>query len=269
MSPANPGLREHRLVRGTAVIECRERGAGDAIILLPAGGCRSTYLHPLAEALARAGWRVIDINQRGAGLSAGPVEGATLHELAADVAEVIRQLDVAPAHIIGHAFGNRVARCLAHDHPALVSRLVLLAAGGRIPPDEDMQAIAKQLVREDLDSDAWQTALRTVYLAPGSDPSLVDRLGQTPTATRVQAAAMRATSDQEWEGGGTAPMLILQGADDRMAPPANGHALARQCGDRATVINIPGAAHGLPLEQPLAVRRYIIEFLRLDGQVEF
>lgn len=262
MNQAGDSVREHRIVRGTAVIECRERGRGDAIVLLPAGGCRSRYLQPLADALAGAGWRVIDINLRGAGDSTGAAEGTTLHDLAADVAAVIEHLDAAPAHVIGHAFGNRVARCLAHDHPQLVRRLVLLAAGGRIPPDAEMQAIARQLVRDDLAPADWQAALRAVYLAPGSDSALVDQLGQTPLATRTQSAAMRATADQAWEDGGAAPMLILQGSEDRMAPVANGHALAQQCGRRAQVIDIPGAAHGLPLEQPLAVQRHIIEFLR-------
>jgi pimeloyl-ACP methyl ester carboxylesterase len=251
-----------RVQCGGTLVECHERGSGDAIVLLPAGGCRSYYLHPLADALAGAGWRVIDANLRGAGTSAGPADGITLHDLATDIASLIRQLDASPAHVIGHAFGNRVARCLAQDHPQLVNRLVLLAAGGRIPPDAATQAIAKKLVRDDLPPPEWDAALQAVYLAAGSEPGLVDRLQQTPATTRVQSAAMRATVDDEWEKGGTAPMLILQGGEDRMAPPANGHVLAQACGPRARVIDITGAAHLLPLEQPLQIQRYIIDFLR-------
>lgn len=255
-------VREHRIVRDATLVEFRERGCGQAVVLLPAGGCRSAYLHPLAARLAAEGWRVIDIDLRGAGGSAGPVEGITLHDIAADVAAVIDELGGAPAHVIGHAFGNRVARCLAQDHPQCVRKLVLLASGGRIPPEPDIQSLARQLVREDLDPADWQAALRAVYLAPGSDPSLVDRLGQSPAATRIQSAAMRATTDPGWEQGGTAPMLILQGTEDRMAPPGNGHALARQWGPRVQVIDIAGAGHLLPLEQPSVVLRHIVEFLR-------
>jgi pimeloyl-ACP methyl ester carboxylesterase len=266
VSGDGPRVRPHRLTIDRAVIHCRERGSGDAVILLPAGGCRSDYLDPLAAALAAAGWRVIAIDLRGAGDSHGPAEDTvTLHTLAADVAAVIARLDAAPAHIIGHAFGNRVARCLAHDHPQQVRSLVLLACGGQVPPDAATQEAARQLVREDLDPAAWSDALRAVYLASGSDPALVEALGQTPAATRTQAAAHKATTDQDWQAGGTAPMLVLQGLEDRMAPVANGHVLRDRCGPRVQVIDIEGAGHLLPLEQPARVRDHILEFLTASG----
>jgi pimeloyl-ACP methyl ester carboxylesterase len=251
-----------RLACGRAVIEYHEYGSGDSVLLLPAGGCSSDYLQPLAEALAAEGWRAICVNLRGAGASTGPTEGITLHDLTADLAALIVQVDAQPTHVIGHAFGNRVARCFAHDHPGLVRRLVLLAAGGRFPPDPQTQAIARSLVREDLAPAEWSSALRAIYLAPGSEPSLVDQLGQTPQATRVQSAAMRATTDKDWENGGCAQVLILQGAEDRMAPPANGHELAGSLGERARVIDVAAAAHLLPLEQPQQVQQNIIQFLR-------
>jgi pimeloyl-ACP methyl ester carboxylesterase len=259
-------VRPHRLAIDRAVIHCRERGSGDAVILLPAGGCRSDYLDPLAEALATACWRVIAVDLRGAGDSHGPAEDSvTLHTLAADVAAVIARLDAAPAHIIGHAFGNRVARCLAHDRPDFVRSLVLLACGGQVPPDATTQEAARQLVRDDIDPAVWSAALRAVYLAPGSDPALVEALGQTPAATRAQAAAHKATTDQDWQAGGTAPMLVLQGLADRMAPATNGHVLRDRYGARVQVIDIEGAGHLLPLEQPAPVRDHILAFLSRAG----
>lgn len=40
----------------------------------------------------------------------GPTDGLTLHDFAADVAGVIEGLDLAPAFVLGHTFGNRIAR---------------------------------------------------------------------------------------------------------------------------------------------------------------
>jgi pimeloyl-ACP methyl ester carboxylesterase len=37
-------------------------------------------------------------------------------------------------HLVGHAFCNRIARCLAVDQPPLVRSVTLLAAGGLIGP---------------------------------------------------------------------------------------------------------------------------------------
>src|SRR4051794_41945040 len=71
---------------------------------------------------------------RGVGGSRGSLDGATLHDLAGDVAGVIKAIGCGPAHLVGHAFGNRIARCLAVDQPSLVRSVTLLAAGGLIAP---------------------------------------------------------------------------------------------------------------------------------------
>ena len=39
--------------------------------------------------------------------------GLTLHDLADDLAGLIRELGDRPAALLGHAFGSRVVRCLA------------------------------------------------------------------------------------------------------------------------------------------------------------
>src|SRR3972149_6255482 len=46
--------------------------------------------------------------------------------MAADVADVIAALGLAPVTLVGHDRGARVAHRLALDHPALLTRLVLL-----------------------------------------------------------------------------------------------------------------------------------------------
>ncbi len=37
------------------------------------------------------------------------LDGITVHDLAADVAGVLEAMDCGPAHLVGHAFGNRIA----------------------------------------------------------------------------------------------------------------------------------------------------------------
>jgi pimeloyl-ACP methyl ester carboxylesterase len=48
---------------------------------------------------------------------------------------------------------------------------------------------------------------------------------------------------------GQTKYLILQGADDQIAPPENGVLLQQELGGRATLVNMPGAGHLLPLEK--------------------
>jgi pimeloyl-ACP methyl ester carboxylesterase len=56
--------------------------------------------------------------------------------------------------------------------------------------------------------------------------------------------------------------LILQGADDQIAPPENGEILKRDLGDRVTLVNVAGAAHLMPLEQPETAASHIIGFIK-------
>jgi pimeloyl-ACP methyl ester carboxylesterase len=67
------------------------------------------------------------------------MDGLTLHDYAADVAGVIRELDLAPALVLGHAYGNRIARTVAADSPDLVRGVIVVAAGGRIEPKPEAQ----------------------------------------------------------------------------------------------------------------------------------
>jgi pimeloyl-ACP methyl ester carboxylesterase len=115
-------------------IEYFSRGQGEAIVLLPGGTLTVGYLDGLADALAKAGYRVVSINCRGTGKSTGPSKGVTLQTLADDVAGVIKALKIEPVHVAGNDFGNRVARMLAASHPELTRSVILLAAGGKIQP---------------------------------------------------------------------------------------------------------------------------------------
>ena len=98
---------------GDARIEFLLEGAGEAVVLIPGGGLEASNFEDLARRIAGAGFRAVAVNPRGVGASKGRLEGLTLHILAGDVAAVIEALGSGPAHVVGHGFSNRVARCLA------------------------------------------------------------------------------------------------------------------------------------------------------------
>src|SRR5262249_45162193 len=123
----------------------------------------------IAEQLA-PGYRVLRPQPRGIGASTGPWDGVDLHALAADIAAVIRHDGGAPAFVVGHAFGNRVARMLATDRPELVAGVALVAANvGHAPSPPDVRSA----IRLSADVDALDAkrleALRFVFFAPGND----------------------------------------------------------------------------------------------------
>src|SRR3974390_3211385 len=128
-------MQQHRTIKvGDATLECTLCGLGAPVVLLANAGCSTRYFDHLARALITGGFQTISINMRGVGSSCGSLDGATLHDLAGDVAGVIMAIGCGPAHLVGHAFGNRIARCLAVDQPPLVRSVTLLAAGGPLFP---------------------------------------------------------------------------------------------------------------------------------------
>jgi pimeloyl-ACP methyl ester carboxylesterase len=252
-----------------ATIQYFSRGQGETIVLLPGGTLTVAYLDGLAEALAKAGYRVVGINFRGSGKSTGPSQGVTLQTFADDVAGVIKALNLGPAHVAGNDFGNRVARMFAASHPELTRSVILLAAGGKIQPQPDA-AHALQVIFNPKSSEADILAVMKYLVASPADSAKVwakFKPALAPGAAAIEYAAATATPLQAWWAPpGQTRYLILQGANDLIAPPENGVELQKELGPRATLVNVPGAAHLLPLEQPDVTASHMIRFIKDLGR---
>ena len=107
---------------GAVAIETYVEGDGPTLVILPSyGRDGGADYDDITVRAARAGWRVLRPQPRGVAGSRGPMTGVTLHDLADDVAAVIRTLGGGRAVLLGHAFGHAVSRMLATDHPDLVT----------------------------------------------------------------------------------------------------------------------------------------------------
>ncbi len=250
---------------GNVQIEAIVSGVGDLIILLPAGGTEASSFNSFTPFLNKAGFKTVVINRRGFAGSKGPLEGLTLHDLANDVANVIKKLEKQPVHVLGWAFGNRVARCLAEDHPQLVKTIILLAAGGKVPPGPDTLKIFGTLGKPDTSREETYEALKFLFFSPETDMKTVNQSFKGrktwPLASQAHSKANQATPLKEWWNGGQAPMLVIQGLDDIMAVPDNGHILKRENGERVKLVDIEKAGHFLIYEQPEQVTKEILSFL--------
>jgi len=246
---------------GDAEIEVIVRGEkGPLIVMLPSGGRGASDFDFLAKDLSQAGWRSAAVNPRGAAGSKGPMEDITLHTYAKDVSEIIKSLDGIPSAVLGHAFGNRVARCVAADYPELVRCLVLLAAGGKVPiPPETIEAMGK--LRKGLSAHDTRSALKVAFFAKVSDPAAW-MTGFWPDSVKANRAAVGSTPLDDWWSGGEGPVLVIQGKEDRCALPENGYALKAEFGDRVTVVDIDNAAHALLPEQPELIAETVINYLK-------
>ena len=255
-------MQQYRTIEvGDATLECTLRGSGAPVVLLANAGCSTGYFEPLASVLVTGGFQTISINMRGVGGSRGSLDGATLQDLAGDVAGVITAIGCGPVHLVGHAFGNRIARCLAVDQPPLVRSVTLLAAGGLIVPSTPLGTSFRNATQARMNGSDCVTSLGARWLSPASDPQVLEQVECWPAVHIAHLATSRNVPLEYWWSAGTAPLLVIQGLDDEAAPPGNGHALREQLGDRVRVVDLPHAGHFLLLEQPEAVARAVSEFL--------
>ena len=255
-------MQQHRNIDvGDATLECTLCGSGTPVVLLANAGCSTGYFDHLARALVTGGLQTISINMRGVGDSRGSLDGTTLHDLAGDVAGVIKAIGCGPAHLVGHAFGNRIARCLAVDQPSLVRSVTLLAAGGLIGPATPLGTYFRNATQVKMNGSDCVTVLGARWLSPASDPKILAQVECWPAVHLAHLATSRGMPLEYWWSAGTAPLLVIQGLDDEAAPPGNGHALREQFGERVRVVDLPRAGHFLLLEQPEAVTRAVSEFV--------
>jgi pimeloyl-ACP methyl ester carboxylesterase len=75
--------------------------------------------------LAAAGYRVLAIDHRGHGRGLRQLEDFRLTDCAGDAASVLRQLNLAPALVVGYSMGGAIAQLMVRDHPETVAGLVL------------------------------------------------------------------------------------------------------------------------------------------------
>jgi pimeloyl-ACP methyl ester carboxylesterase len=257
--------REHVLVRhGNVTIDTIVEGEGPAIVLLPSLGRDSDDYDAVAEGLAAKGFRVLRPKPRGFGRSVGPTTGISLHDFAHDVAEVIAHSGGGRAIVVGHAYGNWVARMTAVDFPERVRGVVIAAAASK-QFDPALSLEINKASDASFPDDVRLAALRIAFFAPGNDPTSW-LSGWSPEIRTIQRAAAAAVKQSDWWSGGTAPLLDLQAELDPFKTPDKRNEMKDEFGDRVTVAVVANASHALIPEQPAAVVEAIGAWARLIPQ---
>src|SRR5258708_3317558 len=188
--------------------------------------------------------------------------GIDLHDYAGDVAAAIKHAADEPAFVVGHAFGNRVARLLATVRPDLVRAVSLVAANvGRDPSPPEVRAAIRKSADPSLPADPRLAALRFAFFAPGTDAARWLR-GWPPEGLGAERIAGDKTPREEDYAAGRAPVLYLQPDHDPLAHVENAEEYKRALGDRVTVVVIPPASHAAIAEQPEFIAVELVKFAR-------
>ncbi len=248
------------VTHGDVRLDVLAQGEGPTIVLLPSLGRGATDFDPIALRLAAAGYLVLRPQPRGIGKSTGPWQGVKLEDLAADIAAVIEHDNNGPAFVVGHAFGNRVARMLATTRPELVGAVGLVAANvGHNPSPPDVRTAIRTSANTSAPDDDRVKAMQFVFFAPGSDARVwLD--GWHPEVLAAQRIAGDLTPRPIDYAAGRAPVLYIQPSHDPLAHVEDAEEYRRALGDRVTVVVIPNSAHAVIVEQPEAVSAALIAY---------
>ena len=224
--------------------------------------------------------RVVVFDNAGVGASSGAV-APTMPGMARQAAAFARAAGTEQADWLGWSMGGMVAQALAVRDPALVRRLVLVAANPpgspetAVPPDT-VSAVAGKLALSRADdlfllfphSDAGRDA-GTVSLSRTARAS-ARRHGSPPPPVAAAAVQAQGAAHQHWYGGADGlferlggigqPVLVVGGDSDLTVPVANLVLLSRAL-PRAQLAVYPAAGHAPHHQHPEAVANQVAGFL--------
>jgi pimeloyl-ACP methyl ester carboxylesterase len=115
-------------------------GKGPPLLLMSGTACDGEFWKPHQVPEFSRDHTVITFDQRGTGKTRTRANDYSTRRLAADAAQLIAQVGLGPAIVLGHSMGGRVAQLLPLDHPQTTRRLILASSGasfkakGGIPP---------------------------------------------------------------------------------------------------------------------------------------
>lgn len=253
-------------------------GSGEVVVLVPGLGGATDLWHAQSPVL-RERYRVISLDNRGAGRSDKPQTPYSMDGFAADLAGLLDHLGIdEPVHLVGASMGGVIAQAFVHTYPERVRSLALVCTGvssadphisvpgGEVlarlqSPGDTPEAVVQTLLDCFYHPDhvAAHPELREFFLNRKREP-------QPRYAYLLQLGAIADPRPYyEWLAEVPVPTLVIHGADDRIWPVANAHTLAEGLGERGELVVMGGAGHMLFEEQPEVFNQHLMGFLERVG----
>jgi pimeloyl-ACP methyl ester carboxylesterase len=250
-----------------------KKGKPDVVLLHGLGGSKADW-KDVAASLSRS-FEVLALDLPGAGDAPKPEYGYEPAALARAVSAAMKTAGVKHAHLVGHSVGARVAGELAACEASCVDHLALVSPLGAVTYSLADRLKWKAMSRRSILQSVPETSMRNASAygfaveGPGKkgfiERALSSRTG--PEGASV-ARAVEKTVDGvlgspplvERLKGTMAPLLILAGALDPLAPPEDSRALKTARPD-ATFVELPRLGHYPMLEDPRRVADTLRDFL--------
>jgi pimeloyl-ACP methyl ester carboxylesterase len=207
--------------------------------------------------------RAVTYDQRDCRADADDGDEYRLEDLADDAVQVLDELDIDAAHVVGQSVGGVIAQLVALRHPDRVNRLVLCCtyrAGeslATINPDGVAQRLAVRAHGSPRDRTALLTTDEYAAAHPGAIDAVVPATSDAQRERRLRAITTPVTADVSAI---RAPTLVMAAECDRIVSVEHARALAGTIPDASFVL-LPGVGHAAPLQAPAAIADTITTFI--------
>jgi 4,5:9,10-diseco-3-hydroxy-5,9,17-trioxoandrosta-1(10),2-diene-4-oate hydrolase len=262
-------------VGGGLNVHVHDVGRGPAVVFLHGSGPGASGWSNFKgnfPIFAERGFRAVVPDTLGFGQSSKPDDvDYTLDFLAAALHRALAALGVERCAVVGNSHGGALAIQLALDHPALVSKLVLMAPGGLEPRERYMEmpgirAMIKLVLGKD---GVTRAGLRDLLALQLHDPGLLDdelvdeRLAVAQTQPRRVLSSLAVPHLAPRLGELACPIFGLWGMNDQFLPVSGALTLAG-C-RRARVLLLSGCGHWVMIERAALFNRLCLDFLEEDA----
>jgi pimeloyl-ACP methyl ester carboxylesterase len=250
-------------------------GDGPPVVFIQGVGLHGAGWTPQVEGLSKR-FRCVTFDNRGMARSQPVTETLSVPLMVEDVVAVMDAASVERAHLVGHSMGGLLALATALEHRARVASLSLLCtfARGRdvtVPRGKMLwlgirTAIGTRRMRRlaFLEMVMPEAALRgrdRDALAAELTPIFGHDLGERPPIVMEQLRATGAYDATPRLGELTGiPTMVMSAAQDVVAPPALGRALAAGI-EGARYVEIEDAGHGVTIQHAERTNQLLAEHL--------
>lgn len=264
---------------GQNTLAYRIIGSGRPLVLLNRFRGTLDDWDPLTNDLLAASRQVVVFDNVGIGHSGGTTP-SSVRQMAADAAAFLEALFNDPVDVLGFSLGGYVAQRLALERPELVRKLVLAGTGPGVgtPDSQPSPSINQYTSRPDIDEESILNLFFTdsaSSIASGREHwrRIHRRDVERAPAVTSQAVQAQVAAVGAWRQGVDSayqeladlhlPVLVANGADDRMVPTLNSW-LAFKRLPNAELILYPDSGHGFHYQYPQLFAQDVSRFLDKD-----
>ncbi len=240
-----------------------------AVLLLHGLGADGNSWSLQLPALVEAGFRPLAPDVPGFGQSAYDGGGWSLRRVAAQMADLLGELNTGPAHVVGLSMGGVIAQQFALDFPQSTLKLVLVSTFSVLRPDNlsgwfyflrrfmlintlGLQAQAK-VVADRIFPQTQYAPLREMLVATISRAD--------PRAYRKAMFSLGTFDSRKRLGEIKNSTLVITGAEDTTVLPSRQKLLATGIPGALHRV-VPHAGHAIPVEQAEIFNISLVNFFR-------